>query len=102
MDTSTTTSTIQVWWGAAPLMTNGSFHYVVSRYTSPTQEDKVNVPTNNTTHTFHRLLSGTPYHVCVATVGPMDFNSQEVCSPDVTTSKTFTNQCIRKMQCSWM
>ncbi|XP_071395777.1 receptor-type tyrosine-protein phosphatase eta-like [Centroberyx affinis] len=75
-----TTSSIHIKWEEAPLMANASFQYLVTKMSSQGTEN-----TTNTSHTFSSLLSGTSYNISVATVGPMDFKSEEVWSHMVTT-----------------
>ncbi|XP_056138392.1 receptor-type tyrosine-protein phosphatase eta [Lampris incognitus] len=78
-----TTSSIWIEWKEAHLMANASFHYIVGTVKSLGTEHTV--MTNNTNHVFSNLSSGTPYNISVATIGPMGFKSEEVCSHMVTT-----------------
>ncbi|KAF7668966.1 hypothetical protein LDENG_00273380, partial [Lucifuga dentata] len=77
-----TTSSLQISWEEAPLMTNAQFHYLVTY--APSQRSKP-ITTNNTIHNLTFLFSGTPYNISVATVGPMGFMSKEVQIHMVTT-----------------
>uniref|UniRef100_UPI003AACB5E9 receptor-type tyrosine-protein phosphatase eta n=1 Tax=Centroberyx gerrardi TaxID=166262 RepID=UPI003AACB5E9 len=79
-----TTSSIHIKWEEAPLMANASFQYLVTNMSSQGTE-YTTTTTTNTSHTFSSLLSGTSYNISVATVGPMDFKSEEVWSHMVTT-----------------
>lgn len=81
-----TTSSIQVEWGEAPLMSSG-FDYKLLIY--PTGNITV-VPSHNTSFTFTPLLSGTPYNISVKTVGPMGLESGSVFRTGVSTSEAFT------------
>ncbi|XP_078805347.1 zinc finger protein ZIC 2a [Oryzias latipes] len=76
-----TTSSIQVEWGEAPLMSSG-FDYKLLIY--PTGNITV-VPSHNTSFTFTPLLSGTPYNISVKTVGPMGLESGSVFRTGVST-----------------
>ncbi|XP_062245321.1 receptor-type tyrosine-protein phosphatase eta isoform X2 [Platichthys flesus] len=69
-----TTSSIEVRWGEAPLMTAPSFFYKLTH--TPSQGGGYN--TSNTSHTLDSLHSGTSYNISIATVGPMDFESEKV------------------------
>uniref|UniRef100_A0A8C7YC66 protein-tyrosine-phosphatase n=1 Tax=Oryzias sinensis TaxID=183150 RepID=A0A8C7YC66_9TELE len=80
-----TTSSIQVEWGEAPLMSSG-FDYKLLIY--PTGNIIV-VPSHNTSFTFISLLSGTPYNISVKTVGPMGLESGSVFRTGVSTSEAF-------------
>ncbi|XP_070687308.1 receptor-type tyrosine-protein phosphatase eta-like [Pempheris klunzingeri] len=70
-----TTSSIDIRWQEAPLMTGASFQYYLTN-TSPQGGEFV--PSTNTSHTFPLLLSGTSYDISVATVGVMGFESEKV------------------------
>lgn len=80
-----TTSSIEVRWEAAPLMSAASFFYKVTH--TPSQGGGYN--TSNTSHTLDSLLSGTSYNISIATVGPRGFESEKVHIYMVTTSKVF-------------
>ncbi|XP_058501447.1 receptor-type tyrosine-protein phosphatase eta [Solea solea] len=69
------TSTIEIRWEEAPLMTGASFSYKLTH--TPSQGNG-SVSTTNTTHTFNSLISGTSYNISIVTVGVMDFESEEV------------------------
>ncbi|XP_053283864.1 receptor-type tyrosine-protein phosphatase beta isoform X3 [Pleuronectes platessa] len=72
-----TTSSIEVRWGEAPLMTAPSFFYKLTH--TPSHGGGYNTSnTSNTSHTLDSLLSGTSYNISIATVGPMDFESEKV------------------------
>ncbi|XP_049928086.1 receptor-type tyrosine-protein phosphatase eta isoform X2 [Epinephelus moara] len=77
-----TTSSIDIRWGEAPLMSGASFHYQLTNL--PLQGGEY-IRTNNTSHTFTPLLSGTSYTISVATVGVMGFESEKVQIHMVTT-----------------
>ncbi|XP_022610174.1 receptor-type tyrosine-protein phosphatase eta isoform X3 [Seriola dumerili] len=70
-----TTSSIEIRWEEAPLMTGASFVYKLTN--TPSQGDGVFI-TNTTSHTFAPLLSGTSYNISIVTVGVMGFESERV------------------------
>ncbi|XP_044047807.1 receptor-type tyrosine-protein phosphatase eta-like isoform X3 [Siniperca chuatsi] len=77
-----TTSSINIRWKEAPLMTGASFHY---QLTFTSHLGGTYITTTNTSQTFASLLSGTSYNISVATVGAMDFESEKVQIHMVTT-----------------
>ncbi|XP_067357782.1 receptor-type tyrosine-protein phosphatase eta [Channa argus] len=77
-----TTSSIDIEWEAAPLMTNTSFAYQLPNISSWGAEY---INTTNTTYAFFPLLSGTSYNISVATKGVMGFVSKIVWSYMITT-----------------
>nr|XP_033491214.1 receptor-type tyrosine-protein phosphatase eta isoform X7 [Epinephelus lanceolatus] len=77
-----TTSSIDIRWGEAPLMSGASFYY---QLTNLSLQGGEYIRTNNTSHTFSPLLSGTSYNISVATVGVMGFESEKVQIHMVTT-----------------
>ncbi|XP_049429858.1 receptor-type tyrosine-protein phosphatase eta [Epinephelus fuscoguttatus] len=77
-----TTSSIDIRWGEAPLMSGASFHY---QLTNLSLQGGEYIRTHNTSHTFTPLLSGTSYNISVATVGVMGFESEKVQIHMVTT-----------------
>ncbi|KAL7403339.1 hypothetical protein ABVT39_027926 [Epinephelus coioides] len=77
-----TTSSIDIRWEEAPLMSGASFHY---QLTILSLQGGEYIRTNNTSHTFTPLLSGTSYNISVATVGVMGFESEKVQIHMVTT-----------------
>lgn len=85
-DLTKTTSSIDLSWQEAPLMTAAMFHYQLT-YTSPQGEE--HTTTTNTSHSLTSLLSGTSYNISIATVGAMGFKSEKVHIYKVTTSKGF-------------
>lgn len=87
-----TTSSIEIKWREAALMTGTSFKYRLS-ITSP--EERVLLPSTHTSHTFTSLLSGTPYNISITTVGALNFESEEVQIHMVTTSKGFISALQR-------
>ncbi|XP_063757417.1 receptor-type tyrosine-protein phosphatase eta isoform X5 [Eleginops maclovinus] len=78
-----TTSSIDISWEEAPLMTNASFQYKLINV-SPQARESYN--TSKTHHTFDSLPSGTSYNISVATVGKMGFESESVRINLVTTT----------------
>ncbi|XP_068578957.1 receptor-type tyrosine-protein phosphatase eta-like [Cebidichthys violaceus] len=77
-----TTSSIDISWKEAPLMTGATFHYQLTN--SSPQREKHDT-TIITSHSFTSLLSGTSYNISVATVGAMGLKSEKVQSNMVTT-----------------
>ncbi|XP_056244330.1 tenascin-X isoform X4 [Seriola aureovittata] len=70
-----TTSSIEIRWEEAPLMTGASFVYKLT----DTQSQGGRIFTTNTTsHTFASLLSGFSYNISIVTVGVMGFESERV------------------------
>lgn len=82
----TTTSSIDINWTEAPLMSGASFQYQL--LISLPHADVVFV--NNTYYTFTSLPSGTPFSITVQTVGVMIFVSKEAQIRMVTTSEELT------------
>ncbi|MED6257088.1 hypothetical protein ATANTOWER_009842 [Ataeniobius toweri] len=80
---SKTTDSIDLLWGAAPLMSTASGYFYKLTY-NPLQQ-VVNVSSAITHLTLSSLLSGTSYNISVRTVGPMDFESESVYKYMVTT-----------------
>lgn len=70
-------------WAEAQDMTAGSFNYSLTYWSSYNTSLYL---TSNNTFLVDGLRSGTSYNVSVATVGPMDFQSDSV-TYHVTTSK---------------
>ncbi|XP_068595959.1 receptor-type tyrosine-protein phosphatase beta [Brachionichthys hirsutus] len=70
-----TTGSISIKWQEAPLMSGVPFHY---RLTITPPQRGVRIPSGSNRHSFGSLLSGTPYHISVATVGAMDLESEPV------------------------
>lgn len=88
-----TTSSIEIRWREAPLMTGVSFDYKLTN--TPSQGGGY-IITKNTSHTFDSLLSGTSYNISIATVGALCFESEKVHIDMVTTRKVFisaSKQC---------
>ncbi|XP_047452257.1 receptor-type tyrosine-protein phosphatase beta isoform X4 [Mugil cephalus] len=73
-----TTSSIGFSWKEAPLMSGASFSYQMN--IKPSLGGEITNITNstNTSHTFTSLLSGTSYHISVATVGLRNYMSAGV------------------------
>ncbi|KAM6936903.1 receptor-type tyrosine-protein phosphatase eta-like [Xenentodon cancila] len=98
-----TSSSIELKWEEAPLMTGASFHYVLN-YTLPDkisqqQDISISIPSANTSYILSPLDSGTPYTITLKTVGPMNFESDIVRSGNVTTrplSVTFLNSAPKE------
>uniref|UniRef100_A0A3Q2PB63 protein-tyrosine-phosphatase n=1 Tax=Fundulus heteroclitus TaxID=8078 RepID=A0A3Q2PB63_FUNHE len=78
-----TTSSIELRWGEAPLMSNASSYQYNLTYSLSQEDEKV--PSLTTNHTLLALLSGTSYNISVKTVGPMGFESESVYKYMVTT-----------------
>ncbi|KAM9854710.1 receptor-type tyrosine-protein phosphatase eta-like [Aulostomus maculatus] len=77
-----TTSSIDITWSEAPLMTGASFSYQLTN--TPSQEGGY-ISTKSNSYNFTSLQSGTSYNISVATVGAMGFKSDTVHSYLVTT-----------------
>ncbi|XP_063757414.1 receptor-type tyrosine-protein phosphatase eta isoform X2 [Eleginops maclovinus] len=86
-----TTSSIDISWEEAPLMTNASFQYKLINV-SPQARESYN--TSKTHHTFDSLPSGTSYNISVATVGKMGFESESV-RINLVTTRPFRVKSIR-------
>lgn len=82
----TTTSSIDIKWTEAPLMSGASFQYQL--LISLPHADVIFV--NNTSYTFRSLPSGTPFNISVQTVGVMKFVSKKAQIRMVTTSEELT------------
>uniref|UniRef100_UPI0037E8ED9F receptor-type tyrosine-protein phosphatase eta isoform X2 n=1 Tax=Semicossyphus pulcher TaxID=241346 RepID=UPI0037E8ED9F len=79
---SKTTGSIHIKWDEAPQMTGASFSY---QLTNISAEGGDYISTNNISHNFTSLLSGTSYNISVLTVGVMGFKSEKVQIHMVTT-----------------
>ncbi|XP_035013189.2 receptor-type tyrosine-protein phosphatase eta isoform X6 [Hippoglossus stenolepis] len=91
----TTTSSIEVRWGEAPLMTAPSFFYKLTH--TPSQGGGYKPSnTSNTNHTFDSLLPGTSYNISIATVGPMDFESEKIHIYMVTTTELHVESVVAR------
>ncbi|MEQ2228056.1 hypothetical protein ILYODFUR_004786, partial [Ilyodon furcidens] len=77
------TNSINLLWGAAPLMSTASGYFYKLTYNSLQQVG--NVSSAITHLTLSSMLSGTSYNISVRTVGPMDFESESVYKYMVTT-----------------
>ncbi|KAM3608811.1 uncharacterized protein V6R79_005192 [Siganus canaliculatus] len=77
-----TTSSIKIRWEEAALMDDTSFQY---RLTIMPSQGVTFFNPNINNHTFDSLLSGTSYNISILTVGVLDFQSEEVQYPMVTT-----------------
>ncbi|XP_034032788.1 receptor-type tyrosine-protein phosphatase eta isoform X2 [Thalassophryne amazonica] len=91
-----TTSSLSIRWDEAPLMTDTSFHYLVTII--PSQGPINTTNTTSTSHNFTSLLSGTSYNLSVVTVGPLGFKSHEVETYMVTTRPNSVKPIITSTQ----
>lgn len=83
----TTTNSVEMRWGEAPMMSLESNYSYKLTYNS-SQPDII-VSSAKTNYTLSQLLSGTSYNISVKTVGPLGFESESVYRNMVTTSKNF-------------
>lgn len=86
-----TTSSIEIRWGKAPLMSGASFYYRLE-ITSGRVEN-----TTRSDFKFEGLVSGTSYNISVTSVAAMDWKSETVWKNLVTTSKDMTTDTIDKI-----
>ncbi|XP_039989379.1 receptor-type tyrosine-protein phosphatase eta isoform X2 [Xiphias gladius] len=89
-----TTSSIEIRWREAPLMTGVSFDYKLTN--TPSQGGGY-IITKNTSHTFDSLLSGTSYNISIATVGALCFESEKVHIDMVTTRPLSVGSLVARM-----
>ncbi|XP_015237762.1 PREDICTED: receptor-type tyrosine-protein phosphatase eta-like [Cyprinodon variegatus] len=79
----TTTNSVEMRWGEAPMMSLESNYSYKLTYNS-SQPDII-VSSAKTNYTLSQLLSGTSYNISVKTVGPLGFESESVYRNMVTT-----------------
>ncbi|XP_059191053.1 receptor-type tyrosine-protein phosphatase eta isoform X2 [Centropristis striata] len=85
---SKTNRSIDICWKKAPLMFGADFRYTLTIRSTQKENNSL---TNNNTHLFSSLSSGTPYNISVATVGVMGFQSETVQFNMVTTRPFHVN-----------
>ncbi|XP_075325609.1 receptor-type tyrosine-protein phosphatase beta [Odontesthes bonariensis] len=81
---SKTINSIEFRWDEAPLMAGSSFHYLLT-YSHTQGGNNTTILGTKTSHTFTSLPSGTPHDISVRSIGPMNFESESVHRPMVTT-----------------